>query len=262
MVAAAVGGAALAGVASSAISSSGAKSAAQSQAASNQQGIQAQQAMYNQTRADLAPYNQAGQANLPLYQSFYQTSADQLGNAYNDAYNHLPGAMTEANLVNTPGYQFNLSQGLKATQNSAAARGLGVSGSALKGAANFATGLADSTYQNQFNNQQQIYNDYVNQAQLKGNQLNQIYGQISAPVSTGESAASQTGNAGTAAANAQSQLYNATGNALGTGAINSANALNNGLNSVGTSGLNYLAMQNALGSGSGGGGYVDTSSTF
>jgi hypothetical protein len=70
--------------------------------------------------------------------------------------------MTEAELVQTPGYQFNLSQGLRAAQNSAAARGLGVSGAALRGAANYATGLADSTYQNQFANQQTLWQDQVN----------------------------------------------------------------------------------------------------
>lgn len=54
-------------------------------------------------------------------------------------------------LQNLPGYQFTLQQGLKSTQSGAAARGLGSSGAALKGAANYATGLADSTYGNQVN---------------------------------------------------------------------------------------------------------------
>jgi hypothetical protein len=76
-----------------------------------------------------------------------------------------PPPMTQAQLEATPGYQFNLSQGLKATQSAAAAKGLGVSGAALKGASTYATGLADSTYQNQFNNAQQIYSDLFNNAQ-------------------------------------------------------------------------------------------------
>ena len=61
---------------------------------------------------------------------------------------------TMAQLEQTPGYQFAQQQGLESTQNSYAARGLGVSGAALKGAANYATGLADQTYTNQAN----IYN--------------------------------------------------------------------------------------------------------
>lgn len=54
-------------------------------------------------------------------------------------------------LESLPGYQFTKTQGLKAVQNSASARGLGVSGAAQKGAAQFATGLADQTYGEQFN---------------------------------------------------------------------------------------------------------------
>ena len=59
---------------------------------------------------------------------------------------------TQAGLEQTPGYQFTLSQGLKSTQNAAAARGLGVSGAALKGADTFATGLANQTYNQQYQN--------------------------------------------------------------------------------------------------------------
>ena len=42
------------------------------------------------------------------------------------AYNqYLPPQMTQAQLEQTPGYQFTLAQGLKATQSAAAAHGLG-----------------------------------------------------------------------------------------------------------------------------------------
>lgn len=94
-----------------------------------------------------------------------------------------PAQMTQAQLEATPGYQFNLSQGLAATQNSAAARGLGVSGAALKGAATFATGLADSTYQQQFNNQlanfgvqQQRFADQTGQQQQQFTNQQTVFG--------------------------------------------------------------------------------------
>ncbi len=61
-------------------------------------------------------------------------------------------APTIENLEKTPGYQFTLDQGLKAVQNSYAAQGLGTSGAAMKGAADYAEGLASTTYQNQFKN--------------------------------------------------------------------------------------------------------------
>lgn len=79
----------------------------------------------------------------------------------------LPPRMTQAELEQTPGYQFARSQGLQSVQNSAAARGLGVSGAAMKGAATFATGLADNTYQAQFAQQQQLFSDAFNQGQAQ-----------------------------------------------------------------------------------------------
>ena len=64
--------------------------------------------------------------------------------------NTLANGLTPAYLEQTPGYQFTLQQGLESTQNGAAARGLGTSGAANKAAASYATGLANDTYQNQF----------------------------------------------------------------------------------------------------------------
>ncbi|MFA7238995.1 MAG: hypothetical protein WC091_02710 [Sulfuricellaceae bacterium] len=54
------------------------------------------------------------------------------------------------NLQNTPGYQFNLDQGTKALNNAASARGNYFSGQALTDATQFASGLADQTYNNAY----------------------------------------------------------------------------------------------------------------
>jgi hypothetical protein len=158
---------------------------------------------YNTTSGYLAPYRDIGnQAASQLSGSLASLTA--------------PITMDETTLQNTPGYQFNLTQGLKSTQNSAAARGLGTSGAALKGAATFATGLADSTYQNQFNN-------------AVTNQSN-AFNRLSSLVGTGENAAAGTGAAGTAAAGqvgaAATNAGNATAagyNAIGSGASSLAN---------------------------------------
>ena len=109
------------------------------------------------------------------------TSASSAGIGQNSLIANF--APTEAQLQQTPGYQFTLSQGLKSTQSAAAARGLGSSGAALKGASTYATGLADSTYQNQFNNFQT----------QQTNNFNRLLGLTS----LGENAAAQTGNYGT-----------------------------------------------------------------
>jgi hypothetical protein len=98
-------------------------------------GADAQLQMYNTTRSDLLPYNQAGQQDFAQYNRLITGSPEE----------------QMAALQGLPGYQFVKTQGLKSVQNSAAARGLGVSGAALKGAAGFATGLADTTFGEQAN---------------------------------------------------------------------------------------------------------------
>ena len=70
-----------------------------------------------------------------------------------------PVVMDQAALEATPGYQFALKQGLRGQQQSATTRGLGLSGAQLKGAAEYATGLADQTYGNQFTRELQNRND-------------------------------------------------------------------------------------------------------
>src|SRR5882762_376786 len=130
-----------AGVVGAVATSYAANKAADAQTSAAQTAANTSLGMYNTTRSDLSSYRQIG-----------QTASDQLTNRLTDLTS--PITMDQATLEATPGYQFNKTQGLKAVQNSAAARGLGVSGAALKGAATFATGLADSTYQQQFSNAQ------------------------------------------------------------------------------------------------------------
>lgn len=176
----------------------GANKAADTQSANAKLVADMQQQQYQQTRSDLSPYRAAG-----------TTATDQLTGRLSELTS--PIVMDQAALEKTPGYQFNLTQGLKAVTNSSAARGLGTSGAALKGAASFATGLADSTYQNQFNN-------------ANTNQSN-AYNRLKGLIDTGENASAQTGvlgekaayNSGvalTGGANAQAAADNATGKAL------------------------------------------------
>lgn len=143
---------------------------------------------------------------------------------------------TEAQLQATPGYQFNLSQGEKAVTNSNAARGLGVSGAALRGAADYATGLADSTYQNQFNNYQT----------QQSNDFNRLMG-----LSTlGQNSAAQTGAFATqTGANVGSNLIGA-GNAQAGANMATGTAVSGATSNV----SNLLVLQSLLGKGNTGGG--------
>ena len=61
-------------------------------------------------------------------------------------------APTAAQAAATPGYQFQLQQGLSALQNNAAAGGYLRSGGSLKNFNDYAQGVASTNYQNTFNN--------------------------------------------------------------------------------------------------------------
>lgn len=154
--------------------------------------------------------------------------------------------MDQASLEKTPGYQFNLRQGLKSTQNAAAARGLGSSGAALKGAANYATGLADSTYQNQF------ANAVTNQT----NQFNRLYSMAN----SGQNAAAGLGGIGQqTAANIGSNMIGA-GNAQAAGINGAAAAYGGGFQGAGYQVGN--ALQNGGLYGGGGGSYSPSASSY
>ena len=175
------------------------------------------QQRYLMTRSDTQPFIETGQHVIPQLEYLAKAGPTGGGPNYLDmAAANLPGQMTQAQLEQTPGYQFNLAQGLKATQAAAAARGLGVSGAALKGAAAYATGLADSMYQNQFANAQTRFSDYGVLNTGQQNNLQNQFSRLQNVASLGENAAAQTGtiganlmntqvNALTTAANAQAQ---------------------------------------------------------
>jgi hypothetical protein len=186
--------------------------------------LQQQQQQYQQNRADLAPYR-----------GFGETAGKQLIDRLPQLTQGLNP--TQADLEKTPGYQFNLSQGLKATQNSAAARGLGVSGAAMKGAANYATGLADNTMNTQAN--------------IFWNNQNNAYNKLYGVTNIGAGAAGATVTAGQANQNQQSNLLTGMGSVGAAGTIGSAAAMNQGLGAAGSA-IGNLPLMYYYGQRSGG----------
>lgn len=167
------------------IYASGKAKDAQTSAAAQAAAIAKQQ--YEQTRTDLTPYRDiGGVASKEL--------TDQL------PYLTSPIELTQDWLESTPGYEFTKTQGLKAVANSAAARGLGVSGAALKGAANFATGLADTTYKTQFD--------------VENTNRGNAYARLKGLVDVGENAGAMTGVLGEKAAYNEAQASIGAGNAV------------------------------------------------
>ena len=224
------------------ISAFGATSAANAQASAANNAANLDYQRYLQTRADLQPYNTAGQADLPALQNFWQTSQANLAPLQAAAQAAIPQTPTQATIQNMPGYQFNLDQGLKATQKAAAGRGLCISGSALKSASNFSTGLSNGYFQNYFGNSQLQYSDAVQQLQNQQNINQQVFNQLYSPASLGENAAAQTGNIGANLANAQGNALMSAGQATAAGIGASAGAFANSANTIGS--LGYLALLN------------------
>lgn len=154
----------------------------------------------------LAPLLGLGDPNNPL------TGAGGPGAATGFGGLIKPFAPTMDQLAQTPGYQFALDQGTKATQNSFAAKGLGSSGAAMKGAADYAQGLASNTFQQQFQDywsqNQSIYNNLFGPTQMGAQTAGQSAGQAM-------QLGGQVGGNIIGAGNAQAAMYNGIGGAIG-----------------------------------------------
>lgn len=227
-VATAVVGAGVVGAASSIYSSSKA-SDAQVQAANI--AAQTQMRMYNQTRSDLAPYRQMGEDAYATLQPKLKDLTD--------------GVSIDPNVLkDSDYYRFTESQGLKAAQNSAAARGLGKSGAALKGATSFAEGLATGTYKDAFN-------------MAVTNQTN-TFNRLKSLIDTGNNAAAQTGSAGSTAATGAANAQIGAGNAQAAGYNAAGGAISNAANNIG----GYAAYKGLYGGSGGNGNSVRVGGNF
>jgi hypothetical protein len=122
-----------------------------------------------------------------------------------------------------PGYAFRMSEGLKALDRQAAARGGLISGAALKAATRYGQDKASDEYMNAFNRYQ------TNRA----NQLNPLQSLAGQALSS----ANTIGTAGQNYANQAGEAYQGIGNARASGYMGGANALagalNQGINAYG-----------------------------
>jgi hypothetical protein len=212
MVAAAIAGAAVVGAGASIY---GASQAASAQESAANQAANSQAAMFERQVALQEPFRQAGLTAqnrlLTLLGLGVDPNAADFGKYARD--------FGMKDFQTDPGYGFRMSEGMKALERSAAARGGLLSGATLKGTQRFGQDLASQEYQNAFNRYQ------VNRA----NQLNPLQslmgaGQTSTNVLTG--AAGQTGQgvagaqmgAGAARASGYTGMASALNQGLSTGA--------------------------------------------
>src|SRR5215469_15582063 len=137
---------------------------------------QAQGFMQDQEKqgvANYSPFLNAGQGAVGTLSSLLGTPGQGLLQPWTGTFQAPTAAQAEA----TPGYQFQLHQGLGAVQNSAAGRGSLLSGRTLADLNNYAQGVASTNYQNVFNNAltqyQTSYNSFLNN---QNNQYQRLLG--------------------------------------------------------------------------------------
>ena len=192
---------------------------AQAAAASRAADLQYQQ--FRDTAALQEPFRQVGIRALP------QLEAQR---------NMMPGAFTgKVDLTQDPGYAFRLSEGQKALDRSAAARGGLISGGALKAAQRFGQDLGSQEYQNAYNRALTGYNADVARESTGYNRLAALAGY-------GQTATGQIGAAGQNMASNVGNLMTSGAAANAAGSVGSANALTGGLGSY----LNYAGQQDQL----------------
>jgi len=208
-------------VGSSLISSSASKSAAKTQAAAADRASDAQERMFERQVELSTPYREAGELALnklvPL------------------ATEYTPFGMEQFQA--DPGYAFRLSEGQKALERSAAARGGLLSGATGKALTRFGQEMGSQEYTNAFNR-------YQAERQARLNPLQSLTGM-------GQTAAQQIGQAGMQAAQGIGDTQMSAAAARASGYVGGANALTQGLGTY----LNYSQGQGMLNALRGPGGF-------
>lgn len=189
------GGAAILG---GTIAASGARSAAGVQAAAADRAAQLQNEQFNRQVELQAPWRQAGERALGKLEA---------------ASDYTPFGMSQFQA--DPGYAFRLSEGQKALDRQAAARGGLISGGALKAAQRYGQEMGSQEYTNAFNR-------YQTERQARLGPLQSLAGVGQTSVNqlgaAGQAMASGVGEAGGQAAQARASGYVGQANAL-TGAL-------------------------------------------
>jgi hypothetical protein len=212
-------------IGSSLIGGSAAKGAASTQAEAANRAAELQAEQFRQTREDQAPYRTAG----------YNALAEMQRTAGN-----VPGAFSFTNqaMYQDPGYAFRLSEGQKALDRQAAARGGLISGGALKAAQRFGQDLGSQEYQSAYNRALTGYGTDVARE-------NQLYNRQAAMAGIGQTSTNLVGQAGQNYATNAGNLMTGAGAAQAAGQVGAANAFTGGLGTY----LNYSqgnALLNAL----------------
>jgi len=204
-------GVATAIVATSLYSSNQASKAADKQVGAARDAAALQNEQFQQTREDQMPWLKAGERALGKLEG---------------AVDYTPFGMDQFNA--DPGYAFRLSEGQKALDRSAAARGGLISGGALKAATRYGQDMGSQEYTNAFNR-------YQTERAAKLQPLQSLAG-------VGQTTANQLGQAGASNAANVGNLMTSGAAAAAAGQVGQANAFNQGVSSY----LNYNQGNNLM----------------
>jgi len=212
-------------VGSAYMGSQASKSAASTQANAAAQASDAQRAMFERQVELQEPFRQAGLKGQNRLLELLGLGEDKTAPGYGK---YATAEFGMDKFTADPGYAFRMSEGMKALERSAAARGGLLSGATLKGTQRYGQDLASQEYQNAFNRYQAERAGTLNPYQALAGTA-----QTSANVLTG------------AAGNLGQQLGSniiGAGNAQAAGQIGSANAIVGGLGQ----GINFYQNQQLL----------------
>lgn len=253
-------GAAVAGVGGSLLGASASKSAAKTQANAANQAAQLQADI---AREQLNFQRDVYQAQREIQEPWRAAGVNALNRIEAREFNvpgefsattPMAGAFTgQVNMMADPGYQFRLSEGLKALDRQAAARGGLISGSALKGAQRFGQDYASQEYQNAYNRALTEYQSRVQQSQIGyGREMDKYnaalqrsamgYNRLASLAGLGQTSVNQIGSAAGqygqnvgnilgASGAAQAAGITGAANAQAAGMVGGANALTGGISS-------------------------------
>lgn len=167
-----------------------AKKGIKAEQAMSAENIAFQKEMAEQQRADFEPWRNAGTSALKQLQAGIESGEF-------DAEKFDP---SQINLQSDPGYQFRMDEGIKALDNSAAARGRLLSGAQQKGVNAYAQNVASQEYGN-------AYARYADQYAKNNDAKARKYNMLSGLSQQGQASAAQQ-------AGATSQLASTSGNIM------------------------------------------------
>jgi hypothetical protein len=190
----------------------------------------------NQANKAAQTQSEAADRSIGLQERQYEENLRRQKPFYEAGVNALPELIKASRYTNfgpeqfqaDPGYQFRLSEGTKALERSAAARGGLISGGSLKAAQRYGQDMASNEYTNAFNRYQA-----ERQARL---------GPLQSLTGMGQTTANTIGAAGQNMAGNVGEAYMGGANARASGYVGMGNAVTGGL----TNYLNYNSPINQM----------------